>query len=851
MLRAIVKIFSLLLLVMLPFNMKGSNAPLIWEMSGTVRDSLSGEPLPFVNIYINDTQRGSITSEKGKFSIKSKSPVKYIRVTSLGYNEKKIEIKAASTRRIDVRLSPSTTELADFVVKPKKQKYSKKNNPAVAFWEKLKSTQKRHNPHDSEFYSFDKYDKMTIGIVGFMNSDSTALKKKKWDFLLDYVDTVPTSKNRVLKVSLREKASSELHTNRPRTRKEIVRGTRSVGIDKSFNQQNIQEALQDIFREVDVFDNDITILQNRFVSPLSNIGANYYKFYIDTVVADSVKYIELSFAPHNPATMGFNGKIYVAAADTTFAIRHLEMRIPHSTNLNFVRDLFVRQTFDVDDNGNRRKLYDDMTVEFELIPATPVIYSRRQTSYRGHSYARRKDMENFYSRTGSRFILDGSDEREDMFWEAERNVPLSKAESSMGSMLLALRAKPLFYWGEKILSVIVEGYISTGKKSKFDFGPVNTLVSYNKAEGVRFRLGGMTTANFSKRLFARGYLAYGLRDEKFKYEAQLEYSFIDKKYHAREFPVNSLHAIYRYDVDMLGQHYLFTNADNIFLSLKRKESYLATYRRLAYLSYQREFANNLSFEIGLRHEIQEATRWVKFERHDGTFAPRFKQAAIQFKVRWAPGEKFIQARSNRMPLNMDAPIFQLAHEFGPKGILGADFTINKTELSIQKRTWFSAFGYLDAIVKAGKIWSQVQYPALAWQNANLSYTIQPESYSLMNPMEFAMDEYVSIDLTYWGNGILFNHIPWVKKLKLREVVGFKGLMGHLSRKNNPEYNDNLFRFPSDAHVSTLSSKPYMEISAGIDNIASILRVDYVWRLTYRNMPGIDKSGVRISLHFSF
>lgn len=253
----------------------------------------------------------------------------------------------------------------------------------------------------------------------------------------------------------------------------------------------------------------------------------------------------------------------------------------------------------------------------------------------------------------------------------------------------------------------------------------------------------------------------------------------------------------------------------------------------------------------MRHETQEATEWIPFMRADGVYDRNFKQAALRLVLRYAPGEKFVQAVTSRKPINLDAPVFLLTHEFDSRGLFGADFTLNKTELSIQKRFWFSAFGYADIILKGGIIWSKVQFPALLWQNANISYTIQPESYTLLNPMEFAMDKFASLDLTYFMNGLIFNRIPLIKKLKLREVFTFKGFAGSLSKKNNPEYNDDLYRFPHASGTVAMGRTPYMEIGAGIDNILTILRVDYIWRLTYRNMPGIDKRGLRISLHFSF
>jgi len=276
-----------------------------------------------------------------------------------------------------------------------------------------------------------------------------------------------------------------------------------------------------------------------------------------------------------------------------------------------------------------------------------------------------------------------------------------------------------------------------------------------------------------------------------------------------------------------------------------------TYRRLAKLGYILELPNNFSVEASLNHETQYATRWLPFTFADGRSDASYRQASACLTLRWAPGEKFVQGRTQRLPLNMDAWVLQLSHEYGPKGMLGADFTLNRTELSVRKRLWLSAFGYTDIVLKMGKVWSSVYYPALMWPNANLSYTIQPESYSLMNPMEFANDQYAALDFTYFGNGILFNRVPLLKKLKIREAVTFKGLIGSLSDKNNPEKNNNIYRFPVDSKSRPMGKTPYMEVGVGIDNILTFLRVDYVWRLTYRDAPDIDKSGVRISLHFSF
>jgi len=134
-------------------------------------------------------------------------------------------------------------------------------------------------------------------------------------------------------------------------------------------------------------------------------------------------------------------------------------------------------------------------------------------------------------------------------------------------------------------------------------------------------------------------------------------------------------------------------------------------------------------------------------------------------------------------------------------------------------------------------------------NANLSYTIQYESYPMMNALEFINDQYLSWDLNYNINGLILNRIPLLKKLKLREIVSFRGLYGSLSEKNNPTQSTGLFQLPTESFK--MGKDPYMEAGVGVENIFNFLRIDYVWRLTYLDHPNIDKSGVRISLNFSF
>lgn len=823
-------------------NSRAANTNYIGSINGIVVDSITKEPLAKVNVSLKNEKRHALTNDNGHFSLNYSKSKPVVLIQAMGYAP--LQLDARHGLSDTIFLVPSSTMLEEVVVKPKKEKYSKKNNPALELLEKVKDYYAKHNPRKEPFYSYDKYNKMILAL----NNVKDEIGKE--GALSSVAEYSPVTGKRILNLLIKETASTDIYSDGKY--KNVVRGRRDKGLDESLGQDNIRRFMDDILREVDIFGNDITMLQNKFVSPLSRISPDYYKFHLtDTVVIGETVCSEVSFAPHNRESFGFTGRIYVPLNDPNPYIKKIVMRVPNAINLNFVESLYIVQNFVKDDKGNIIKKNDDLTVEFSVIPGTTGLYARKETTYSGISYVDTSDYKKYMSAEGESIVLADADSRDDDFWQEQRAKKLNDAQAAIDSLRENLRKNKLYYWGEKIVSIMEKGYLPTSSKSKFDIGPLNTFFSVNDLEGARFKIGGMTTGNLSKHWFSRAYTAYGLKDKKLKYGGEVEYSFNEKKYHSREFPVNSIRVSYDYNTDQIGQHYLFTNPDNIFLSLKRKEDNLMTYRRLANVKYIMERRSGFSFEVGVRHEIQYATEFLPFKTGEDVSWRNYKQAAMTLQLRYAPGETFYQMASMRLPINMDAPIFMITQEYGPKGFMGSDFSFNKTEISIEKRFWLSAFGYVDMIVKGGKIWSQVPYPALTWANANLSYTIQPESFALMNPLEFATDQYVSWDMTYFINGAIFNRIPYFNKMKLREVVSFKGYYGSLTDKNNPAKNSNLFQFPADANTSLMGHTPYMELSAGIENIFRFLRVDYVWRLTYRSAPNISKGGLRIALHFTF
>lgn len=746
----------------------------------------------------------------------------------------------------------NVVNLDEVIVKPGKELYSKKNNPAVDFVSRIRENADLGDPMRKDNYNFERYECITLAINNITDTigGGNGLMKK-FNFLNEYVDTSEVTGRPILPISIKEKVSKIYNRKTPSATREYITGLRRKGVDDIINQDAIQTILEDFFREVDLYQNDITLLTNRFVSPLSKIGPDFYKYYLtDTIVVNNDSCAVLSFVPRNNATFGFVGKLVVAMNDPTMFIRQVKMRLSPHINVNYVKTLNLEQSFDRLADGTRLKTSDVLTIEFEIIPNTQGLYAQKFTRYSGHNFDE-ADRPELFNRLGQSYASADAFLKDDGFWNQYRG-DAKVSEREIGTMLNDLRSLTAYKVFEKGLEILVSGYVPLGKKDKVEFGPVNTLVSFNDVEGARFRIGGVSTANLSKHWFGRGYAAYGTKDKKLKYYGELEYSFNEKKRHSREFPIHSLRLSHKYDTEAIGQKYEFTNPDNFFLSFKRMPDTLKMYQRTTALEYKLELENNFSITASLSHIRQEATKYLPFKYSNGNSDSHLDFTPITLTLRYAPGEKYVQTKSHRIPVNLDAPIFQISHTYAPGGKLGGSkYTINKTEVSFQKRFWLSAFGYVDAMLKGGYVWSTTPYTALLIPNANLSYTIQPECFNLLSPMEFVTDSFVVFDFTYWANGAILNYVPYLKKLKMREVFAFRGVWGDLSDKNNPQYNKWLPQFPVGTNPVKMKSTPYMEISAGLDNVFRILRIDYVWRLSYRDTPGVDKSGLRLALHFNF
>ena len=832
----------------------------VTSASGIVKDSITGEPLSYVAILFKGSTIGAMTDDNGAFSLQNDKGYTEIVISSIGYVEKAVRLKAGRKNDgLQVMLRPTSYELTEVVVKPKRERYSRKDNPAVELIKKVIEHKADNRIEAKDEYQVESYEKLSLALDDFSPNLDKNNFTRKFKFIKNYLDTSEFNGKPILTLSVRETLADRYYRKKPKSEKIIVKGKRMQGVDKTLDEGGISANLDEIFQGINIFDNNINILLNRFVSPLSStLAVSYYKYYImDTLDISGTKCVDLAFVPVNSESYGFTGRLYITL-DGNYALKRFTLNVPSHINLNFVDKLRIDQEFKQMPDSTWVLDTENTYINFYIIDGTQQFYAHNLRSYDNYQFEV-VNRDSVFGLLGENHIAMKATAQPDTFWVNHRHIPLKEKESALDDLLAQMRKVPVFNVIIKTAEILISGYIPTGKDrstSKFDFGPMNTTFSANDLEGFRMRVGGMTTANLHPNWFADGYVAYGVDDRKFKYNGRLLYSFTKKEYHPGEFPRNNLSLTHEYDVYTPGQDFLFTSKDNMFVAIKVGTPVTRMqYIRKTMLQYEKDWTNNLSILGWIRHENNEAAGTLSYDlmNEDGslTHLNSFNKTELGVQLRYAPGERAYNGRAGReSPFNLskDAPIFKISHQMGFKG-LGGDYRYNHTEISAEKRIWLSSFGHIDALVKAGKVWDKVPFPLLILPNTNQSLTIQPEAFNMMNAMEFVTDQYVSWYLTYYLKGWILNRIPVVKWLKLREVVSFSGVYGNLTDKNNPDLTPGLFRLPDG--TMEMGNTPYMEFSVGLENILKVLRVDYYRRLTYLDNPGIKKGGFRIALRFSF
>ena len=832
------------------------------QLTGVVVDAETGEGIPMASVIYKGHNIGKVADINGHFEI-VRHPGWNLTISAVGYKGRIIPVKERTKVPMKIELKPDAQQLAGVTVKAHKGHYSRKNNPAVELMKRVIAAKKQSDLKQHDYYRYTRYEKLTLALNDLTPEqlEKKPFANKKW--LLDQVEKSPYTGKLILPISVDETVAQHIYRKKPKSEKTIITGQQSSGINDFFQTGDIiNVTMKDVFTDVNLYDDQIRLLQYPFTSPIGKDAIGFYRFYIeDTLKIERDSVIHLHFLPNNQQDFGFRGDIYILK-DSSYHVRRCELTIPKRSDVNFVENMRIEQEFTQLDNGEWVLTRDDMITEMKFASFLQKALVTRITRMSDYSFA---ELPKQLFKGHRREEKDVNAEMRDAeFWNQYRGVELTKSESSMGSFLDNLQKIKGFKYIIFGLKALIENSIETGTPNKIDITPVNTILSYNRFDGWRSRLSFATTANLNKHWFFTGYYGHGWGSYRNYYNAEATYSFNAKNYLPWEYPKRTIYVGSTYDVSTPSDKFLPTDKDNFLLAWKWTSIDKMLLFNRQRVGFEYEMYGGLKTSLELKAEEYEACGKMSFRTMD---QPKVDYQAmtnhheflrtteLKAELRYAPGETYINNKQRRTTINRDAPVFTLSHVWGMKGVLGADYTSHLSEAKIYKRFWLNSWGKVDAYLKGGIQWSKVPYLLLSMPMANTSFVIEEEMFSLINNMEFLNDRYASLMLSWDMNGKLFNRIPLIRRAKCREYFGVNVLWGNLTDKNNPFLAQNagssrLMYFPEGCHVMD-PNKPYVEVIVGIHNIFKLIQIEYVRRLTYLDLPTSQKWGIRYIFRMTF
>jgi len=798
------------------------------KITGTVTDSITKKPIPFVNVYLKGTSVGATTGFDGKFSIRTKVNADTLLVSYIGYKPRLIHIKRGAYQHFDIKLQTLNIELSAVEIHPGE-------NPAHILLRKVIAHKDSNSGYNLNFYEYKVYNKVQMDANNITEEFRNRRVFKPFKFVFDNVDTSTINGKAYLPILLSESVSQYYFRSKPQVEKEIIEASRLSGI----NNESVAQFLGSMYQKINIYDNYIRVFNKNFTSPIANFGLRTYRYYlIDSANIDGHWCYQLMFKPRRKQEATFTGELWIA--DTSYAVKRVSMKI-RNVNLNFVNAMAINQEFKLIDRKYWMLYRDNFVVDFNIVEK-----SKRVTGFFAHKTTIHQDIivnqshpDDFYSTPTKVIVQKDAWNKQDTYWDTARAEELNNEEKLIYSTIDTIKKMPIFRTYYDVIAMLVSGYYLG---DYVDWGKWYNLYSYNEIEGNRFRIGGRTSNKLSERFRLYGHLAYGTLDDRFKYGLGLV--VIQKKNPRRAFEL-----YYKNDVEQLGASINAMSTDNILSSILRvapndKLTMVEEY----HLSYEYEWFNGFSNTLTFRHRMVSPLKDTKFEIHPGsaqnTLSLNFiTTSEIELKTHFAYREQFFFGKFNRKSLGTKYPRLNIWYTYGIPDFLDGQFEYHKLRIAVRQRFNVWGLGYSTYILAWGKIWGKLPYNLLEVHPGNETYVYDDFAYNGLNYYEFISDEYASFAYSHHFQGLFFNHIPLLRKLKWREVVYGKALFGNLSAENK-----NFSTFPDISYGLT---QPYYEAGVGVENIFKLLRVDFGWRLSYLNHPGVKAFRVRINLKVDF
>jgi hypothetical protein len=805
------------------------------KVGGKVVDEFD-QPVSFANVVFKNSRVGVITDENGNFYFESQDNYSTLVVSFVGFETKELKLNPGLNKNLLIQLIQGTT-LKEITVYTGKT--SKKDNPALDILRKIWERKRKNGLHMFNQYQYDKYEKIEFDMNTLDSAFMTSKVFKGMEFIFDNVDTSRITGKTYLPIFINESVSEVNGDNLLKKKKEILKATKNSGFGTG---DGINTFIKDLYAEYDIYDNYLKFFDKDFVSPLSRTGINVYNYVLnDSTYIDNKWCYNIVYYPRRKNELTFKGNFWVN--DTTFAVKKINLEASKSANINWVKEIYIEQEFDVLNDSVFLLTRDYMMSDFSFSKKeeSKGVYGKRTTVIKNHKFDVPKDSK-FYKEEVN-FYDNSVFNKPDEYWQNARFEKLNKDELGIYKMLDTLQTVPRFKRIYSLATILGSGYIQIGN---FDFGPIFSTFGYNDVEGQRLRIGGRTYYGPNDKWRIQGYTAYGFKDNKFKYGVSGRWMVN---------PANRLilTAGNRRDVEQIGVS-LTTSNDVLGRSFASSSFFSSgtnnklTSINLTTLGAEIEFVKNFTFQTNLSYRtLKSASDQFSLDYYTDLsqteIKDEVKQSEVNFQFEYTPGRKTVGYGVDRLEVDTNYARLFLSYSQGLKGVLDSDFDYQKLQFYYRQPVLIGGFGRLFTTFETGKIFGEVPLGLMGVVPGNQSYFIIENTYNLLDYYDFVADEYASLHFEHHFNGRLFSRVPLLRKLNWREIVGIKGVYGRVTNENRL-INASGFTYQAPDDL-------YWEYHAGIGNIFKVLRIDFAWRGSYLDMPNANKFAVKASFGFYF
>ena len=799
-------------------------------------------PIAFANIIFVDSSEGTITNDNGRFYLESDETYSAIQVSFIGYETKEIPLDQKVNYGMEIVLMESAEQLKEVIVYTGKQ--SKKNNPAIDILKKIWSKKRENGVRKFKQYQYDKYEKIEFDLNTI---DSALIKSKLFkglEFMFEDLDTSRITGKTYLPMFLNETFSKVYGDNVLGKEKEDVLGNKNSGFS---GNQSITAFVEDLYSDYDIYDNYLKFFDKSFTSPLSKTGIDVYNYVLsDSTFIDNKWCYNIIYYPRRKNELTFKGDFWVN--DTTFAIKKINMQVTKSANINWVKEIYIEQDFDVVNDSVFLLKRDYMLSDFSFSKKEESrgVYGKRTTVFDNYSFNTNRP-EDFY-----KAVSDPYDPRvfsqDSIFWKNARLESLNEDESGIFELLDTLKTVPKFRTYYDIVSILGSGYIEIDKWN-LDIGDIYSTFGYNDAEGIRLRAGARTYFGQNDLWRLEGYMAYGFDDKKFKHGFSGKF-LLDRKNRLIVSGGN------RRDIEQLGLSLTSTNdvmgrsiASSSLVTVGSNDR--LTNIDLSTFNVEMEPVKNFRINVGgsfreLSSALPDAFSLDYVDPASATgVSSEIKQFDITTTLIYTPGKRTIGYGVERSDINDDYSTLVLKYTKGVDGFLESDFDYEKIQFSYQQPWQIGGFGRLTSSVELGKTFGAVPLGLLSVIPGNQTLFSLYNVFPNLDFYEFVTDTYATVHLEHNFNGRLFSRIPLLRKLNLREIIGLRGAWGQLSEENIA------LSAPTNIPLMAPEDQVYWEYSLGVGNIFKILRIDFNFRGNYLQNPDARAFGITGTFGFNF